>query len=379
VTDLSQRIDAAVQSALDSQRIVGAVIAVMRDGETAHRRAYGLADREAGVAMKTDALFRLASISKPIVTAAAMRMIEQKQLALDAAITDWLPGFTPRLADGSQPRITIRNLLTHTAGLSYDFMQPPDGPYLKQKVSSGMDQDGLSMEDNLQRIAAAGLSFAAGAEWLYSVAIDVLGAVMQKAAGASLPEIITRLVTQPMEMKDTAFHVADTARLVQPYSNTVSGPIRIPDVYKQPFVPELSPISFTLTRAFDTKSFPSGGAGMNGTADDVVRLLDAIRSGGGPVVLPETAKAMMSNQIGDLRMIFDSTGGTAFGFGGAVMLDPVKSGWPLSPGAWYWGGVWGHSWFVDPTRRTTILCLTNTTLEGMSGQLPRDLTQAMAA
>ena len=378
MTNLSHRIDAAVQSAVGEKRIVGAVIIVMENGAVAHRRAYGLADREAGIEMTPDAIFRLASISKPIVTAAAMRMIDQKQLSLDAAVTDWLPDFRPKLADGSQPTIALRHLLTHTAGLSYDFMQMPDGPYHQHKVSSGADQDGLTMEENLRRIVAAGLAFPPGAMWVYSVAIDVLGAVMQKAASATLPDIVARLVTQPLSMKDTAFHVVDKDRLVQPYSNAPAGPIRIPEVFKQSFLPGLAPISFTLTRAFDSKGFPSGGAGMIGAADDIARFLDTIRSGGGPVVSPKSAKAMMSNQIGDLRILFDPSGSTAFGFGGAIMLDPAKAASPLSPGAWYWGGVWGHSWFVQPERKTTIVCLTNTTLEGMSGQLPGDLVKAAA-
>src|SRR5688572_27289345 len=126
MTNLSTRVDAAVNSALAEKRIVGGVIIVMQDGAVAHRSAYGLADREAGIEMKPEALFRLASISKPVVTAAAMRMIEMKQISLDAAVTDWLPDFRPKLADGSLPTITVRHLLTHTAGLSYDFMQMPE-------------------------------------------------------------------------------------------------------------------------------------------------------------------------------------------------------------------------------------------------------------
>ena len=373
---LSSRVDAAAQSALDEKRMVGAVITVMVDGEIAHRKSYGYADREAGVPMKDNAIFRLSSISKPIVTAAAMRLIELGQLSLDAAVTDWLPDFKPAIPGGDAPTITIRHLLTHTAGLSYDFMQPLDGSYHKHRVSSGADQDGLSMEENLQRISAAGLSFPPGAMWVYSVSIDVLGGVMQKAANATLQQIIEKHVTGPMKMKDTGFPVVDKDRLVQPYSNQPAGPVRVTDVFKQPFLPGLAPISFTLSRAFDTKGFQGGGAGMNGGADDIIRFLDAIRSGGGPVVSKETATLMMSNQIGSLRVLFDPTGSTGFGFGGAVMLDPAKAGSPLSPGSFYWGGVWGHSWFIDPVRKMTILNLTNTMPEGMSGQLPGDVVRA---
>ena len=376
MTSLSQRVDAALKSALDEKRIVGAVITVMIDGEIAHRKSYGLADREAGIPMRDNKIFRLASISKPIVTAAAMRMIELGQLALDAAVTDWLPDFRPQIPGGGAPTITIRHLLTHTAGLSYDFMQPEDGSYHRHRVSSGADQDGLPMEENLQRITAAGLAFPPGAMWVYSVAIDVLGAVMQKAGAATLQQVVENHVTGPMKMTDTGFHVVDKDRLVQPYSNAPAGPVRIAAVFKQPFLPGLAPISFTLSRAFDTKGFPGGGAGMIGGPDDVARFLDTIRAGGGPIVSGESAAAMMSNQIGPLRILFDPTGSTAFGFGGAVMLDPAKAASPLSPGSFYWGGVWGHSWFIDPARKMTIVNLTNTTLEGMSGQLPGDVVRA---
>jgi CubicO group peptidase (beta-lactamase class C family) len=376
MTDMSARIDSAVQSALDDKRIVGAVVMVMQDGQLAHAGAYGLADREAERPMSRDAVFRLASISKPIVTTAAMRMIELGQLSLDAVVTDFLPDFRPRMMDGATPPITIRHLLTHTAGLAYDFMQPDAGPYTRLRVSSGADQPGLSFEENLARITEAGLAFSPGTMWLYSVAIDVLGAVMEKAGGATLNDLVARYVTGPMKMTDTAFTVADRSRLAQPYSNAAPAPVRITEGFKQPFIPGLAPISTSLERAFDAKGFPAGGAGMNGTADDVARFLDAIRAGGAPMVSPETATAMMSNQIGPLRIMFDPTGNTAFGFGGSILLDPVASGSFLSPGSWQWGGVWGHSWFVDPVRKMTIVNLTNTTLEGMSGQMPRDVQKA---
>ena len=375
MTNLAQRIDAAVQSALDQKRVVGAVIAVMQDGDLAHLKAYGLANREAGVPMKTDALFRLASITKPIVTAAAMRMIELGRLSLDAAVTDFFPDFKPRGPDGSTPTITIRHLLTHTAGLSYDFLQPESGPYNTLKVSAGIDGD-ITMEENLGRMVQAGLTFPPGAAWLYSVAIDVLGAVIMKIEGTDLEGAVRKYVTGPLDMADTSFFVTDAARLVQPYSNALPEPTPIGDNFKQYFVPGCAPINLGTSRAFNRNAFQGGGGCMNGTATDIVRFLDTVRAGGEPILSKETTQAMMSNQIGPLRVIFDPTGNTAFGFGGSILLDPAKSGSFLSPGTWQWGGVWGHSWHVDPTRKLTIVNLTNTTLEGMVGQLVRDVQQA---
>lgn len=375
MTNITQRIDAAVQSALDEKRIVGAVIAVMQNGELAHIRAYGQSDREAGRAMRADDIFRLASITKPIVTAAAMRMIELGKLALDTPVTDILPDFKPKTPDGAAPAITIRHLLTHTAGLSYDFLQPESGPYNTIKVSAGIDGD-ITMEENLSRMVRAGLTFPPGAMWLYSVAIDVLGAILAKIEGTDVEGAVQKYVTGPLGMTDTSFHVADAARLVQPYSNAVPEPVRIGDNFKQPFVPGCAPINLGTSRAFNRNAFQGGGGCMNGKALDIVRFLDAIRAGGDPILSAETTTAMMSNQIGPLRILFDPTGNTAFGFGGSILMNPAASGSSLSPGSWQWGGVWGHSWHVDPTRKLTIVNLTNTTLEGMVGQLVRDVQKA---
>jgi CubicO group peptidase (beta-lactamase class C family) len=375
MTNMTPRIDAALNSALNEKRIVGAVIAVMKDGELAHFKPYGLANREKGKPMTEDAIFRLASISKPIVTAAAMRMIELGKFGLDTPVTDFLPNFKPKAPDGSAPTITIRHLLTHTAGLSYDFLQPPEGPYNTIPVSAGIDGD-FTMEDNLARMVKAGLTFPPGAAWLYSVAIDVLGAVMAKAEGADVEGAVQKYVTGPMQMTDTSFYVTDEKRLVQPYSNAAPEPIPIGDNFKQPFVPGCAPINLGTSRAFNRNAFQGGGGCMNGKALDIVRMLDAIRAGGAPILSKETTQQMMSNQIGPLRILFDPTGNTAFGFGGSVLLNPAASGSALSPGSWQWGGVWGHSWFIDPTRKLTIVNLTNTTLEGMSGQLPGDVQRA---
>jgi CubicO group peptidase (beta-lactamase class C family) len=372
---MTQRIDDALNSALNEKRIVGAVIAVMKDGALAHFRPYGLANREQGKPMTEDAIFRLASISKPIVTAAAMRMIELGKFGLDTSVTDFLSDFKPKAPDGSTPTITMRHLLTHTAGLSYDFLQPPEGPYNTIPVSAGIDGD-FTMEDNLARMVEAGLTFPPGAAWLYSVAIDVLGAVMAKAEGTDVEGAVQKYVTGPMQMTDTSFYVTDEKRLVQPYSNAAPEPIPIGDNFKQPFVPGCAPINLGTSRAFNRNAFQGGGGCMNGKALDIVRMLDAIRAGGAPILSKETTQQMMSNQVGPLRILFDPTGNTAFGFGGSILLNPAASGSALSAGSWQWGGVWGHSWFVDPTRKLTIVNLTNTTLEGMAGQLPGDVQRA---
>jgi CubicO group peptidase (beta-lactamase class C family) len=374
-------IDAVITRALSENRLVGTVVLIARDGQLVYQRAAGLADREAGKDMSVDTLFRLASVTKPIVSAAAMTLVERDELSLEAPVDRWLPEFRPKLPSGEAPQITIRHLLTHTAGLDYRFQQPADGPYARADVSDGFDQPGLSFEENLRRIASAPLVNPPGGVWRYSVAIDVLGAVMERAVGRSLPEIIAERITHPLEMGDTAFTIADANRnrLAVPYADAKPRPKRMEDgeLVPEPYTGGAG-IVFAPSRAFDPKSFPSGGGGMIGSAPDLLRFFEAIRRGGRPVLSEESTARMMRNQNANLPSKAQGPmPGWGFGFGASVLTDPSTAGSPQSPGTWQWGGVYGHSWFVDPERHLTVIALTNTALEGLSGRFPIELRDAI--
>ena len=376
---LSVEVSGAITRALDEQRIVGAVVLVAHDGETVFEHAAGLANREAGTPMAIDALFRLASVTKAIVAAAAMTLVERGTLSLDSPVTQWLPEFQPALPSGESPQITIRHLLTHTAGLDYRFQQPADGPYVRANISDGLDQPGLSMQEHIARLASVPLVNPPGVVWRYSVAMDVLGAVMERAEGKSLPQIVDAQIARPLGLTDTAFEVRDAARLAVPYVDGVPRPTRMVDdeVVPVPFTPGTG-IVFTPSRAFDTTSFPSGGSGMVGSAPEVLRFFEDLRSGGDPIVSDASAAQMRRNQNATLPG--DAQGpmpGWGFGFGGAVLVDPSAASTPQSPGTWQWGGVYGHSWFVDPQRRLTVVALTNTALEGLYGRFPIDVRDAI--
>jgi CubicO group peptidase (beta-lactamase class C family) len=369
---LAARLDPVLDTALAENRIVGAVALVAKGGELAYGRAVGLADREAGRAMTVDTIFRASSLTKPIVTAAFLSLVEDEIMGLDDPVIRWLPDFQPKF-QGEVPTITLRQLLTHTAGLSYGFMQPDDGPYLKLGVSDGMDQPGLGFPEQLRRITEAGLSFPPGAAWLYSVGLDVLGAAIEAATGKTLGQVVTERVTSKLGMADTGFQVADRARLAGAYADGAP-PVAMGETYTVPFA-ELSGIKFAPDRIFDPGSYPSGGAGAACTAPDFLVFLEAIRTGGRPVVKQATASAMMTNQTGG-HLIVTSGPGVGFGFGGAVITDKSVAASPLPAGAWLWGGVYGHSWFVDPASDLSYVLMTNTSTEGMSGRLSQDLMVA---
>ena len=146
-------LDAVILEAVSSGHIVGATVIAAKDGEIVYRRAAGFADRETRRPMTENEVCRLASMTKPIVCVTALALIDGGRLGLEDPVTQWLPEFRPKLPNGREPVITVRHLLTHTAGLTYGFLEAEDGPYHRLGVSDGLDHSGLSLEENLRRIA----------------------------------------------------------------------------------------------------------------------------------------------------------------------------------------------------------------------------------
>ena len=376
---VEERVSECLERAIADDRLVGGVVLVEKQGEVIETAA-GFADREAGRKMTGDAIFRYSSFTKPIVATATMTLVERGALQLDDPITRWLPEFRPKLANGDEPRIDVRHLLTHTAGLTYRLLQPEGGTYEKAGISDGLDRSGLSMSEELQRLAGVPLIYPPGTAWGYSLAYDVLGEVIARAAGATLAEVIAMSVTRPFAMRDTTFSVVDRTRLVVPYVSVSGKPPRMmtdPDIV--PFAPGTAGIRFSPSRIFDADSFASGGGGMAGTARDFLTLLTALQSDRASILKPATVRQMMSNQIGSLRLTAVQQPAWGFGFGGAVLVESASAGTPQAAGTWQWGGVYGHHWYVDPVNRLTVVAMTNTALEGMIGAFVGELMGAVYA
>lgn len=368
---IRNRLDRVIDQALEDRRIVGAMVLLAHQGQPLYARAAGLADREAGRAMQTDAIFRLASVTKPAVALAAMALVEDEVIALDEPVTRWLPDFRPRLVDGSQPDITLHQLMTHSAGLSYRFLEGEGSIFHDLDISDGLDQPGLTVAENLRRLSDAPLSYAPGAGWRYSLAMDVMGAVLEQAAGKSLDDIVRERVTGPLGMVDTDFRVTDLARLVTPYASAEPEPSLIRDGDRVPLYDGF--VRFAPSRILHPDSYPSGGAGMAGTAGDVLRMLEAIRTR--TALKPGTMDAMLAAQIGPEAQTRGP--GWGFGYGWAVLCDPLAAGSPQGRGTLQWGGVYGHSWFVDTLNGISLVLLTNTAMEGMNGALPLAIRDAV--
>ncbi|WP_175675112.1 serine hydrolase domain-containing protein [Burkholderia ambifaria] len=373
---LPERLDAVLDRTLADARVVGAVVLVARDGELRYARAAGLADREAGTPMREDTLFRLASVSKPIVTAAAMRLVAAGRIELDEPIAHWLPAFRPTLRDGTPTDITLRHLLSHTAGLGYRFLEADaDGPYARAGVSDGMDRADLSLAENVRRIAGVPLRFAPGTSWDYSLAIDVVGALIEAVDGRPLGEAVAALVTTPLGMTDTAFFSHDAARFATPYVSTPVAPRRMADDDLAPVYDGTVGIRFAPARAFDAAAWPSGGAGMVGTARDCLTLLDTLRTGRDGWLERRWIDEMSRVQPGANDL--PDAPGFGFGLGFSVLRDPAAARSPESVGTWRWGGAYGHAWFVDRAAGLTVVALTNTLYEGMQGRVVTDVRDAV--
>lgn len=369
---LRARLDPVIDRAIADKRIVGTVILVARNGDLVYARAAGLADREAGRAMREDDIFRFASVTKPFVTAAAMRLVEQGVVKLDEPVSKWLPNFKPTF-DGKPATVLVRHLLNHTAGLEYGFFQPPGGSYAEAGVSDGLDLSNLSLDENVNRIASVPLASEPGKSWRYSVAIDVLGDVIEKATGKTLDKAIDDLVVSPLALSDAGFSVKHPERLTAAYFDGSPAPLRMEGSVAVPIGE--GKLTFAPERIFDAQQFPSGGAGMAGTAKDVLTFLETIRKGGGPILSAETVKTMMQDQTGPEAQTQGP--GWGFGYGWAVLVDPAAAGTPQSKGTIQWGGAYGHNWFVDPVENITVVAMTNTAFEGMWGQFTRDVRDAI--
>ncbi|WP_415750628.1 serine hydrolase domain-containing protein [Burkholderia sp. BCC1996] len=370
---LAASIDCVLQASILDGFIAGAAIGVYHKNRFVYGRAAGYSDIEAFQPMCFDSMFRLASMTKPVVSVVALALIDEGAFSLDDPVVRWLPRFQPRLHNGTAPELTIRHLLTHTAGLSYGFLDTLDGPYHRAGISDGLDESGLSLSDNIDRIASVPLLYEPGTAWSYSVSTDILGAVIEAAMGQCLPEVVRRTVTGPLGMTRTRFLARRDDPLVVQYADGDPQPVRMAGTFSVPFIG--GALRFSPDRAFNPNAYPSAGAGLVGTVGDYLRFLESLRTGNS--VLPVSLiKSMTTNHTGTFDINVAGPG-YGFGLGVGVLIDPQAAGSFASPGTWNWGGVYGNNFWVDPANNLTVVALTNTAVGGCVGPFPTSLQSAI--
>jgi CubicO group peptidase (beta-lactamase class C family) len=249
--------------------------------------------------------------------------------------------------------------------------EEPDDPYRSADVGDGIRSSGArTLADNTGLIATLPLYFKPGTNWRYSVSIDVLGSVMEAATGQDLPAVVRGLVTGPLGLQHMGFSAveANEGTLATPYADGDPEPVRMTD----PYYHADFPLIYSPGRASDPAAFPSAGAGMIGTAPEMLTFLETVRTGGGGILQPSSTTMMMANQLGDLKPDPDDPG-WGFGYGASILGG---DGGRLPTITWSWSGGYGHAFFVDPISATTIVILTNTAFEGTNGQLVDDVVDA---
>lgn len=368
--DIEARLDQVARRAIGENRIVGTVLLVRQHGHVVCELARGLADREAQKPMAPDAIFRLSSLTKPIVAATVLALVDAGALELEQSVAHYLPGSAPRTADDETPTITLHHLLTHTSGLG-------SAPILTDaELAAGVTRADLDGTTFLDRIFRLPLQFDPGTAWAYGFSTDVLGAIVAKVTGLSLEQAIRQYVADPLGMADTRFFVTHRERLATAYADSPDGAVLMGDPHSVPN--QFGGITtYDPGRIFRRDTFQSGGGGMAGTGHDMMTLLETLRTGGGAILRPETVALGLANQTPQLA--YSQSPGWGFSYFGAWLDDPALARSPAARGTNRWGGIYGHNWFIDVANGLTVVSMSNTGLEGCDGAYKDEVRDAVYA
>lgn len=369
-----RRLDSLLQEAVDHRQIAGGVALLIRHGKVGYLQAIGWQDAEAKRPMTPTTLFRIASMSKPITTAAALMLVEDGKLRLDDPISKYIPEFqAPKVLvpDKSERgyslrpaarEITVRHLLTHTSGLTYRFFgkKPLSDLYRQGGVSDGLVHPDGTVAENVRRLAKQPLLFDPGSAFEYSLSTDVLGRVIEVASGEDLAAFFRKRIFAPLKMEDTCFFVpkAKRPRLSALYRIDQDKKIvRVGD--KAEAAGELG-YSATFP-CEEPGTYFSGGAGLVSTAGDYARFLQMLLNrgewGGVRLLKVATVRRMTANQIGELKF-FTADHGDRFGFGLGIVTPAAKDRMVASVGSYSWGGAFHTYFWVDPQKELIGVLMT---------------------
>ena len=357
------RIDAMLETYIAEERLPGAALVIGRRGHVVYARAFGYRDREAGEPLEITDLFRIASQTKAVISVGVMILQEQGRLLIDQDLGDFIPEFDStavavKAEDGgfetvpASRKITVRDLLTHTAGIGYGW-----GPGAERWEEAGIvgwyfaDRD-EPIAETVERMGNLPMDAQPGESFIYGYATDILGVVIERASGMPLDEFLRVEILEPLGMVDTHFFVPpDKAeRLTVVYSVTEdSGMERAPDPGHM--------VGQGMYLEGPRKSF-SGGAGLVSTPGDYARFLEALRRGGtldgARILSPKTVELMTVDHVHDA---WQGDGG-GFGLGFGITEEIGWNGLPGTPGAYAWGGAYHSTYWVDPVEELVVSYMT---------------------
>ena len=356
------RIGPAMQRYIDDGLVPGTVTMVARRGKVVHFESRGYMDVDSGKAMRPDAIFRIASMTKPITSVALMMLWEEGAFQLRDPVSKFIPDFTDQKVSSSsdasgntgqlipaQRPATIRDMLTHTAGMANSY---------RGNTSYYSSQAGVRADDTLEsyiaRLAAMPLNYHPGEQWQYSAATDVVGRLVEVISGQSLAEFFEERIFQPLGMEDTHFYLDDDkgGRLMAQYT---PGPDNNRIVLDDPGNEQSRWISSENKQVF------RGAGGLVSTPHDYMRFQQAMLNGGEldgvRLLSPNTLDLMMENHTGDLPLWLPGPG-MGFGLGWAVVEDRGEAATPLSEGSVYWGGAYCTLAWIDREQELVGILMT---------------------
>jgi CubicO group peptidase (beta-lactamase class C family) len=345
-----ERINAFIKDYVDTNQIAGAVTLVARKGKIVHFESQGWRYKEENQPMEKDAIFSLASMTKPIVSTALMMLWEDGRFMLDDPISKWLPSYAKKevldpLSGRSVPArpVTVRHILSHTSGLSLTAAPGPtpltDGePAFQPAQSTNGPARPKTLLEAVERAAGSPLAFQPGERWQYGSSTDFVAILVEKMSGLTIDEFVRTKIFQPLGMRDTFYNiprekVSKVAAIYRPDKDGRMTLFRKPE-YHEP-----------------TTYFP-GVAGLNGTAADYFKFSQMLLNGGeynGQRLLGRmTVNMMITNQIGEGKPVYIRGDGYGFGLGFGVLTNPAKAADALSIGTFTWGGANGTLFWIDP-------------------------------
>jgi CubicO group peptidase (beta-lactamase class C family) len=351
------RLRRVLQREINEKRLPGAVAIIARRGKLGFLETFGVQDPASGTPMTIDSIFRIYSMTKPIVSVAVMMLVEEGRILLADPLAKYVPAFAdPKVAverdDGrfdlvpAERPITIQDLLRHTSGLTYEFLGTAavQRMYLEKKLPSNNQTN----SDQVERLAALPLFSQPGRQWDYSRSTDVLGRIVEIISGETLGAFLQKQIFGPLGMSDTGFHVPAEKQG------------RIAEAFAQ------DPETGENVRLLDVRRparFESGGGGLVSTIGDYARFLDMLAAGGAcdgnRLLARKTIEFMGSDHLGaNVRRGSDVLPpGHGFGLGFAVRLEPGMALTPGSVGQYFWGGIAGTTFWIDPAEELYAMML----------------------
>jgi CubicO group peptidase (beta-lactamase class C family) len=361
-----------MQAFIDRHEAAGIVTLVAREGKVVDVHAVGFQDVEKNVPMKTDSIFRIASMTKPITSVAIMMLYEEGKLLLTDPVSKFIPAFkSARVLEGTDATvtpvaarraITLRDLLTHRSGITYGFLSggPVGSGYRKNGVTDGLTLSTMTLEEGINKLAAEPLVTQPGAAFNYSLSTDVLGRVVEVVSGQPFNVFLRERIFKPLKMVDTDFIVPESKwpRFVTVYSPDGKGgirPMNDPETFGNT---NMSPFAYYK----EGKTYFSGGAGLASTASDYARFANMLVNGGSidgtRLLSPKSIELMTANHTADLPHPLPLVGsGRDWGLGFQVVTDLGATQTLGSPGMYGWTGIYGTIFWVDPKEKLVSIMM----------------------